>query len=97
MMKISKAIMYFASYATTTEYPYQSEKDKHLMCLIQVAQSYAALLKLAPEIGALAKIIDTARHETDSTTTIDMALLRQVIDTRPTLKAIHDNLTKWGE
>jgi hypothetical protein len=61
------------------------------------AQAYAALLKHADEIGALVKIINTALQEADSTTAIDMALLRQVIDTRPTLQTIHDNLTKWGE
>lgn len=76
---------------------YINTASPYFLTLLNAARSYAALLKFAPEIGALIKITDTALYEADSTTMIDMALCRQVIKTRPTLKAIYDNLTKFGK
>ena len=97
--------------------------------IFNAAQQYAALLKLAPEIGKLveAGFIDQHEPQTvyggaftkgeigfvphNSTSRyagwlfwkhpdglwITLGQIPEAANTRPTLKAIHDNLTKWED
>lgn len=69
--------------------------------IFNAAQSYAALLKLAPEIGKLVEagerikdLVLCGEWEQDQA---DSEFLSLADDMHPTLKAIHDNLTTFGK
>ncbi len=87
--------------------------DPYDSTVLAAARSYAALLKLAPEIGALVKRLNSDIDYLDETYSesktpkeyrsvdyefcnLDLTL-GDLKFMQTTLKAIHDNLTKWSE
>lgn len=98
-----------------------SGRAPHIHSALKAACAYAALLKLAPEIGVLDDLHDLVSVETQNElglwskthlecastgdpiyilelTKSDLVKYRKAVNKiSATLKAIHDNLTKWGE
>lgn len=139
ILELEEAIQSAIKYQKVNDLGFPSPIDRD--AVLNAAKSYAALLKLAPEIGALVEAgekctkfaLDTAKSfdegescecplcdgegvvETDTYMNMDGVALNVqfsgvgdeftswhkfveiAANTRPTLKAIHDNLTKWGE
>lgn len=104
--------------------------ERHIKdCILEAAQSYAAILKLASEIEALIEAGFVEQHEPqavyngaftggaigfvphNSTSRyagwlfwkhpdgqwVTLGKIPEAANTRPALKAVHDELKKWGE
>ena len=80
-------------------YPWDGTNVNKLIVVISAAQQYAALLKLAPEIGNLVDVCGEHPPIEDCYAVKDFLIGNgsALYFARPTLKAIHDNLTTFGK